>query len=182
MKTKHKTLILSIPVFVLLMFASCVHAPVPVSRQVSSEDDSFTDASEMSDIAFWKNVELQYYRNNEPVYMEWGKIFADESENGRILVYSPDKDRIDTRSYVFEDAELDPQDDYSMEALLGPALLKGWIYQGSEFKKPDTIIVKAVAETDENAPIFREPDYEAVSFFMNMLLVFFEVWIDLVLD
>ena len=181
MKTKLLLRVLFIAALASLLF-SCVHAPIPVTHQISLDESSFTDAADRTDLVFWRNIELRYYRSGQEVYMEWGKVFKDDRNCGRILVYSPDKDTIDTRSYAFEDADLDPEDDYAMESLLGPVLINGWVFSETRQGEGEIIIVRAIPGSSDDTEIYREPDYQEVAFFMNMFFVFFEFWIDLILD
>ncbi len=118
----------------------CIHIPPPVIEPIQ-ENPTFTDASQSEAGAFWRDLRIEYYRTGKMIYLEWGKIFRTDAGSGRILVYSPNGETIESRAFAFSEATLDDYDADIIAGLLNPTLLPGWIV--GDIGEPDRTTIVA---------------------------------------
>jgi hypothetical protein len=158
----------------------CAHTFTPVTHEIPAGQNGVTDASDNPQMKFWRDLQIEYYRDGEMIYLEWGKIFADPDNSGRILVYSPEDNRFSTRAYEFSKAVLDPEDPDEMECLLAPVVLRGWRYAEAAPSGSDTLVAKAFPNTGSEDDLYSEPDYDKLGFFLWMFAEFLEIWVDII--
>jgi hypothetical protein len=155
-------------------FAGCATQRSMTRTYPLSADMPPTDASSNTKMAHWRDLKIEYYRDGQVIYMEFGRIFATPEGDGRILVLSPDKKQIETRSYGFEQAVLDTEDQQAMNTLLAPVLIKGWELDTVLAQDPGTLLAKAYPATLESFEVELDMDEELIEFLIELFALFLE--------
>ncbi|GEM_PF-6624902 len=142
MKHPHFTRLVSAVLVAAIVTSSvgCIHVPPPVIVPIQ-DTPMFTDASQPEAGEFWRDLRIEYYRTGKLIYLEWGKVFRTSAVNGRILIYSPNGEKIEQRAFAFSEANLDDYDADIIAGLLNPALLTGWVV--GDIGEPDRTTIVA---------------------------------------
>ena len=160
----------------LLAISGCVHSPPPViTKQINSQTIQ-ADAANDPTMAYWKDLRIDYYRDGKFIYWEWGYIFSREDGSGRILLYSPNSNQIDTRSYIFSGAILDTEKPKVMRHLINDVALKGWNIKKVDYVSDDHLLTATAYPTSyqgETGEI--EIALEFLDLFFNVLWAILEI-------
>lgn len=164
----------------LSLLAGCIHAPPEV--QPVDTGQTMTDAADQTDLRHWRDLRIEYFRSGELIYMEWGKVFITPDGNGRILILSPEGDRIDPRSYRFQTDTGSLLDDGILVDLLDPALLKGWSAHQVIRETTALLVVQAYPSMLDRGEIDGEFDPLLFEFFWDIFFTFLDIFIEITLS
>jgi hypothetical protein len=169
-------------VLLVCIQTACVHTPIrPVVHPIS-DDDPLTDAADPSGLHFWRDVRLEYFRSGELIYLEWGKMFVSDQGDGRLLIYSPDSGRMDTRAYRFESNLPDLENTEAVKHILGLALLKGWSPDRIDMGKENLVVLQAYPSSLDHGEIGGDVDPELLEFLFELFFMFLDIFIEITIS
>ncbi len=135
-------------ILLILGVMGCIHGP-PVVEVTPLETNQFTDAAAFAALVDSRDFKIDYYRLDSRIYIEWGRIFQFDSDAGNILLYSPNLQNIDTRSYSYRVADFDPGNHQDVSALIQFVLLEGWVLEEMYLDDDETWQCRATAPYDD---------------------------------